>query len=592
MMREMEIIERRWKEMQNWMPFRQICSLSLLLAFAACYGANEQRKDHAEPYSREDLLRCLSPLREHTVWKAIDRLTDDIRWELLNQDEVRSSLDQLVDCFSRYAGNRTLQLITLLFDLAAQNGEYSDIPPTIRKLICGIWRDRHASKLVIIGCGGAGLGFMLWDQIHRHEKSPSVYAEDRLRDACDWIRLYAFAYQIENLSVTERHITAVPDPQERQLYDMIVTAVPRGRNVTELVKFPDPRTEGFSNRQIYMDWLIIEDVLYRLNDHGAAALIVTPGALVRKNEEELRRQIIEHDCLEAVITLPENLYPKDPTGSELLLFHKHKAHQGKVLFVDISPYGVRSGRNFCTITEEGAELVRHSVAHFTEIRGVSAVVSCQQIAENNYSFKPLQYIQQAEEAKYTSMLKLEQIAQITRGAQVLRKDNLIDNGDLYFINVKDIQNNAIHFDQADRIAWSQAVCKEKYRIQLHDILLTSKGTQLKAAIVEEEPPQAYISGNITMIRVDPDRYDPYVLFEFFLSPQGKIALERIQSGTTIRILSNSSLRQLSIPKYEKEQMRMIGKALRENQQMYRQQLCEAENRFQTRRKALLEALKG
>ena len=113
-----------------------------------------------------------------------------------------------------------------------------------------------------------------------------------------------------------------------------------------------------------------------------------------------------------------------------------------------------------------------------------------------------------------------------------------------FINIKDIQNARLEFGQADRIQRTSSVCKAKFRISKDDILLTSKGAVLKAAIVEANPPEAYISGNITMIRVDQRKYDPYVLFEFLISEQGQIALERIQSGTTIRIISNASLQTL------------------------------------------------
>ena len=98
--------------------------------------------------------------------------------------------------------------------------------------------------------------------------------------------------------------------------------------------------------------------MYRLSEHGSAAVIVTPGSLIRRNEVSLREQIVVNDWLEAVITFPNNLYPKDHTGRELLIFNKAKKRKGKTIFLDISGYCQRTGRNVHSLTEEGIKLAK------------------------------------------------------------------------------------------------------------------------------------------------------------------------------------------------------------------------------------------
>ena len=93
-----------------------------------------------------------------------------------------------------------------------------------------------------------------------------------------------------------------------------------------------------------------------------------------------------------------------------------------------------------------------------------------------------------------------------------------------------------------------------------------------------------------MIRVDQRKYDPYVLFEFLISEQGQIALERIQSGTTIRIISNASLQTLKVPNYDLARMKQIGGQLRRNQERYYREITEATTRFQKERGRLLDEL--
>ena len=93
-----------------------------------------------------------------------------------------------------------------------------------------------------------------------------------------------------------------------------------------------------------------------------------------------------------------------------------------------------------------------------------------------------------------------------------------------------------------------------------------------------------------MIRVDQRKYDPYVLFEFLISEQGQIALERIQSWTTIRIISNASLQTLKVPNYDLARMKQIGGQLRRNQERYYREITEATTRFQKERGRLLDEL--
>ena len=53
----------------------------------------------------------------------------------------------------------------------------------------------------------------------------------------------------------------------------------------------------------------------------------------------------------------------------------------------------------------------------------------------------------------------------------------------------------------------------KYKIREDDIIITSKGASVKIAIVPPDPPNAYICSNLTIVRVNPDMYSPYIVYE-------------------------------------------------------------------------------
>ena len=86
-------------------------------------------------------------------------------------------------------------------------------------------------------------------------------------------------------------------------------------------------------------------------------------------------------------------------------------------------------------------------------------------------------------------------------------------------------------------------------------------------------------------------YDPYVLFHYLDSEQGRASLEQIQSGTTIRILNNSNLSALKVPLYDAELMSKIGAQLKIKREGYLKNLNFLIDSYNTERKNLLDSLK-
>ncbi|CDC08082.1 putative uncharacterized protein [Lachnospiraceae bacterium CAG:364] len=581
-------IEEIWRELKRKVPLEQIFYLSLVLAFC-----QNQRKEKGK-ITQAGVKEVLERIQGYNLRVAFTRIFQFIRWEILDDKDIEEMFQIEVSLFREYLekGGKLSELFQMIFAQAGKWDVYAPTPTEVRKLIVDILGFHKAHRIADFCCGGAGLGLELWKRLTIRNKEVSFHGEELNRNLCDAAQLYFSAYEVPDGEIEERDILTIPDTAESQSYDIIVLDIPRGQNVTEVYDEKDPRLLCFNKKNIYSDWIFIQDVLYRLKKTGTAAVLVTPGALTRVNEEILREQIVVNDWLEAVITLPENLYSKYYAGTELLIFNKDKesSRKGKVIFIDISKEFKRQGRRTVEITEAGLLQVREIFVHSWEVKGVSAVCSREQIQKNQYSFKPSQYIQQENEWEFVSELVLEDIAQITRGAQVPKRADVVEDGDVYFLNIKDIQEKRIQYEGADKVRSTNSVCKGKYRIQKDDILITSKGTALKLAIVEDYSPEAYISGNLTLIRVNPEKYHPYVLFEYLNSRQGQISLERIQSGTTIRILSNASLQKLKIPEYHLEKMREIGKELKENQTVFYREKYMLEKQYENKRKHLLKEL--
>lgn len=442
-------IEAIWRELKRKVSLEQIFYLSLVLAF--CQNQRKESRDITQTAVKE----VLEKIQGYNLRVAFTRIFQFIRWEILEDKDTERFFQIEDSLFQEYLekGGKLSELFHLIFTQAGKWDIYAPTPTEVQKLIVNILGTNKAHRIADFCCGGAGLGLELWKSLTIHNKEVSFHGEEVNRNLCDAAQLYLSAYEVPEGEIEERDILTIPDAAESQSYDIIVLDIPRGQNVTEVYDEKDPRLLCFNKKNIYADWIFIQDVLYRLKKTGMAAVLVTPGALTRVNEEILREQIVVNDWLEAVITLPENLYSKYYAGTELLIFNKAKegSRKGKVIFIDISKEFKRKGRRTVEITESGILQAWKVFVHSCEIKGVSAVCSKERIRKNQYSFKPSQYIQQEDEWDFASELVLEDIAQITRGAQVPKRADVAEDGDVYFLNIKDIQEKRICYEGADKV---------------------------------------------------------------------------------------------------------------------------------------------
>lgn len=212
----------------------------------------------------------------------------------------------------------------------------------------------------------------------------------------------------------------------------------------------------------------------------------------------------------------------------------------------------------------------------------------QEIQQAEYSLFPPAYLAASQGS--AAQVRVNDIAAVTRGLQLPKGHSAPPDGPRYLLNVRDLQDGEIHYENAERIEVGGPLWEGKYRIREDDIILTSKGSALKLAIVPPDPPPAYISGNLTLLRVNPERYSPYVLYEYLTSEPGRLALSLIQTGTTIRVLGSGNLGQLKVPAYDQALAEEIGLALKQAALGRRRQLVRINEHYQNQKKVLLSRL--
>lgn len=585
-----------WNKIREILSDAQAFQSCIYLLFVSRYCDTERiPTDSQLKFGPRQLSTLLQAVPDYEVKRAAVNLENSIDWVFIFEHrDAEQLLKNLQFDFNKCAATSEWlnSNVIKLFELANQPLSFAITPDSVGELISVLAADRPAHNIADLYCGGFNLGYKIGFK-QAVLSDAAFYGEELNAQLCDIARLRLFLSGAEHVDIRNRDSLSEPDVEQRECFDLILTDFPVGNNKALHLSPRDRRFGTYNKSSIYADWFSIQDALYRLSPEGRAFLLVTKGALVRKNEINLRRELVKADWLEAVITLPTNLYLNTTLAMELMICNKSKAEnrKGKVLFADISKFSRRRSRWCRELTQEGIAYSQRLYKQFKDEKDVCNIATVAQIENNNFSLNPLAYITVSTLPEISlPMIELGQIALITRGLQLPSNRPATSSCTNLYLNIKDIENGVIEYEGADHIPCDKASWDNKFLIEEDDIIITSKGTALKIAIVLPDAPKAYIGGNLTLLRMKERRYDPYVLYEYLCSQGGRFLLERLQTGTTIRVLAISNLAKLHIPIHDNDSMFRIGKKLKENWITYQNSLTQIANEFEQNRILLCSTL--
>jgi len=132
---------------------------------------------------------------------------------------------------------------------------------------------------------------------------------------------------------------------------------------------------------------------------GRAAVVLPQGVLFReKKEYEMRKQMIESDKLECVITLANNLFYGAGIPACLLIFRDRKPSNkiGKVLMIDASNiYTQKRAQN--ELSDDDVNTIFNLYSDFINISEVAKVVTIREMREKDYALPVNRYIERKPE---------------------------------------------------------------------------------------------------------------------------------------------------------------------------------------------------
>ncbi|MBE7720657.1 MAG: hypothetical protein E7243_14230 [Lacrimispora celerecrescens] len=485
----------------------------------------------------------------------------------------------------------------LILSSEAEFNRSNDTPDSVIELIYRLVDIDKVRDMAVYCCGCSKIAITFSENIRKtsSKQLPYYHGEEIVLSSTLVSKLLMIIFELRNSNIVNRDVLL---PEENlkngSEYDLVISDMPQSSYSEENSFNHDFRLKYGKPVKNSAEWAFGQNVIYNMNSNGIGILIGTKGALVRGSESEIRKNIINDDLIECIITLPNSLYEKSNLGSEIIILNKNKSHErrDKILFINASQNSIKINRMQYAIPMESIDEIAKAYKEGIEKKHFSMFVDIGKIKDFGYRINPIEYLDfDAVKKSFLDTVLLKDIAEVKRGLNVKNEDVCKDNSEGYLcLNIKEIENGRVNYDSAVTFQHVKREWVGRYDIKPNDILVTSKGWSLKFAIVENEFKPSLISSNLTIIRVDQKKYNPYVLFEFFQSEIGMKMINGIHTGTTVKILNNSQLQNFEIPTFGIDEMNRLGEKIKNNRMEYIKSINEAKTKFEENKKSYVEKM--
>ena len=155
------------------------------------------------------------------------------------------------------------------------------------------------------------------------------------------------------------------------------------------------------------DWAWLQHTLACLNDHGRAAVVLDTGAVTRgsgsRNEDKernIRKWFVDHDLIDGVILLPENLFYNTSAAGVIVVLSKRKpnARKDKIVLLNASRRLLK-GRPKNYIPEDAIRPLASAYLRGEPVDGEIAVITRQDAESADYNLSPSRWVGNANETQ-------------------------------------------------------------------------------------------------------------------------------------------------------------------------------------------------
>ena len=256
-------------------------------------------------------------------------------------------------------------------------------------------------------CGSGGLllncAMMLKEQ-GKEYRTLRLYGQEINLITSGIARMNMLLHGFEEFNIVRGNTLSNPifmEYDELQKFDIVLANPPYSIKSWDQAAFTDDpygRNIWGTPPQGCADYAFQQHIMKSLKtDTGRCVVLWPHGILFRDAEREMRRKMIESDCVDCVIGLGPNLFYNSPMEACLLICRMQKPanRRGKILFINAVDE-VRRDKTISMLEEKHIDKIFKAYKEYKDIPGFAKVVSNEQILENGATLNISQYVSRLE----------------------------------------------------------------------------------------------------------------------------------------------------------------------------------------------------
>lgn len=339
------------------------------------------------------------------AWTNKERLSDAMLCQLIEHfssknlniknvpnDELGNAYEFLIKKFADDSGHTAAEFYT---------------NRTVVRLMTLIADPHEGESVYDPTCGSGGLllncAMMLKEQ-GREYRTLRLYGQEINLITSGIARMNMLLHGFEEFNIVRGNTLSNPifmEYDELQKFDIVLANPPYSIKSWDQAAFTDDpygRNIWGTPPQGCADYAFQQHIMKSLKpDTGRCVVLWPHGILFRDAEREMRRKMIESDCVDCVIGLGPNLFYNSPMEACLLICRMQKPTQrkGKILFINAVDE-VRRDKTISMLEEKHIDKIFKAYKEYKDIPGFAKVVKNEQILENGATLNISQYVSRLE----------------------------------------------------------------------------------------------------------------------------------------------------------------------------------------------------
>lgn len=312
------------------------------------------------------------------------------------------------------------------------------------------------------------------------------------------------------------------------------------KGVFDSYKASNNTNYGLVNK-LSFEWAVVDKMINSSKDFERIVVILSPKCLYNSAENDYRKSLIKNGLIEGIIELPNNLFEETTIKTYMLILSKNNK---EIRFVDSSNMIQGQSKKYAKNI-----LDNKKVFEAYNSNNVEKISNDELLKRNELDLTHISELK----VNFKNAVSLSSVAKVSTGSQyTLRNfEKYLCEDEKYctykLIASNDIDEYSINWNNLKMINNDDKKL-EKFAVQKNDVIITSKSSKVKIAVVDFDPKiKCIVTGGMFIVRPDTNKLNPYYLKVFLESSIGTEILESIQKGGSyIVTIKGSNLANIKI----------------------------------------------